>query len=436
MKRLFGSILRLGTGEAVSKLATFGLYAYISRAFGVELLGIVALSQTIATYVTLGTDQGLRLIGARLVARDASAAPVIMRHVLRKRLISCAVCVALGSAYALCGPVPASARYYVLGFVLAVIPYAFSLDWLVWGMDHFGWLGAWRGGVGLLFMAGAIAAIRVSGTTLLPITLANIASTVFGVIMLWAVWHFRWKSSHPELTHENRELGEQFRWGAVLPLGASTILILMFNNFDTVMLAAMTSAKEVGRYSAAYKILFVIFSGYYLLTQALYPKLSRMKSEHQTRRFLLYAVVTVTIIGCCLAIGIAIWASHILRMIYGADLNSVYLVRVLSLAIPIDFCTSLLGITLISRGFDRLVLACFGSSAVVNVLLNFYLIRGLHAEGCAWATVVSYAFLLVMLGAVFLMKFNDDRSAGFAPRGVSERSVIYGKEEEGKVTCV
>jgi len=436
MKELFGSILRLGTGEAVAKVATFGLYAYISRAFGVELLGIVALSQTIATYVTLGTDQGLRLIGARLVARDASAAPAIMRHVLRKRLVSCAVCVALGSAYSLWGPVPANARYYVLGFVLAVIPYAFSLDWLAWGLDHFGWLGAWRGGVSLLFVVGAIAAIRVSGTTLLPITMSNIASTAFGAVMLWTLWHFRWKSSHPESRYENIELGEQFRWGSLFPLGASTILNLMFNNFDTVMLAAMTSTKEVGRYNAAYKILFVVFSAYYLLTQSLYPKLSRMKSGNQMRRFLPYAVVTVAVTGGCIALVIAVWAAPILRLLYGADLNAVHLLRILSLAIPIDFCTSLLGIMLISRGFDRVVLACFGSSAVVNVLLNFYLIPRLHAAGCAWATLASYAFLLVMFGAMFLVKFNYRASASSTPWRISERSAVYCEGKEIKITNV
>jgi len=281
MKRLFGSILRLGTGEAISRLASFGLYAYISRAFGVELLGIVALSQTIATYVTFGTDQGLRMIGARLVARDASAAPAIMRHVLRKRLISCAICVALASAYALWGPVPENARFYVLGFALGVFPYAFSLDWLAWGLDHFGWLGAWRGGVGLLFVLGAVAAIRVSGTTLLPITIANAASAVLGAVLLLTLWHFRWQSPHSESQDHESEIADQLRWGAVLPLGMATILNLMFNNFDTVMLGAMTSTKEVGRYNAAYKILFVIFGAYYLLMQSLYPRLSRADGGRQ-----------------------------------------------------------------------------------------------------------------------------------------------------------
>ncbi len=379
--------MRLGTGEAVSRLASFGLYAYIS-------------------------------------------------HVLRKRLISCAICVVLGSAYALWGPVPANARFYVLGFVLAVIPYAFSLDWLAWGLDHFGWLGAWRGGVGLFFVLGAIAAIRVSGATLLPITIANAASAVLGAVMLWALWHFRWKSSHSESWDKNREIGEQFRWGAVIPLGMATILNLMFNNLDTVMLAAMTSAKEVGRYSAAYKILFVIFGAYYLLTQSLYPKLSRMKGGRQARQLLAYVLVALGVLGGCIGLVIMVWAAPILRIIYGTDLNAVYLLRVLAFAIPMDFCTSLLAITMISQGFDRAVLVCFGSAAGVNVLLNLFLIPGLHAAGAAWATLASYVYLLVVFGAVFLVKFNPRSSASRGPWGILECSTAYGKGKESKVAHV
>jgi O-antigen/teichoic acid export membrane protein len=399
MKSLFGSILRLGTGEAVSRLASFGLYAYISRGFGVELLGIVALSQTIALYVTFGTDQGLRMIGARLVARDASAAPAIMRHVLRKRLISCAVCVSLACVYALWGPVPSNARLYVLGFVLAVIPYAFSLDWLAWGLDHFGWLGAWRGGVGLVFVLGAAAAIRVSGTTLLPITIANAASTVFGALMLWALWHFRWQSSRSESQDQNSEIANQLRWAAVLPLGVSTILNLTFNNFDTVMLGAMTSAREVGQYSAAYKILFAIFGAYYLLTQSLYPKLSRMKGGRRARQLLARVLGALGILGGCLALVIATWAAPILRIIYGSDLNAVHLLRLLSFAIPMDFCAALMGTALVSRGFDKPVLWGAASAALCNILMNLWLIPRLSAMGAAWATVISYLVLLIVLGS-------------------------------------
>src|SRR6266404_1818025 len=163
---VLSSVFKLGVGEVVSNFASFLFFAYISRHFGVELLGIVALAQTVARYVTLGTDQGLRLVGARLVARNGGAAPLIIKAVLLKRLLCCLICVALGSIYALFGPVPQAARPYILGFVLAVVPYAFSLDWLAWGLDKFAWLGTFRAGVTVLFLVAAVSGIVFTKKTL------------------------------------------------------------------------------------------------------------------------------------------------------------------------------------------------------------------------------------------------------------------------------
>jgi hypothetical protein len=89
MKRLFGSILRLGP-EAVSRLAAFGLYAYISRAFGVELLGIVALSQTIAFFGWLGAWRGgvglLFVLGA-IAAIPQGLEGIMVRRKNRSRFV-------------------------------------------------------------------------------------------------------------------------------------------------------------------------------------------------------------------------------------------------------------------------------------------------------------------------------------------------------------
>lgn len=404
MKKLFTSVLRLGVGEGASRLASFALFAYISRSFGLELLGIVALSQTISSYVMLGTDQGLRMIGARLVARDANAAPAIMRFVLKKRLISCAACVAFAIVYAWKGPVPENARLYIFGFVLGVIPYAFSLDWLAWGLGKFGWLGVWRAAVNLLFVLGAIAAILLTGTTLLPITIANGASASLGAVLLWALWRFRWRSPPSESKRVLTEVGSHFRWAVVLPLGMATIFNLMFNNFDTVMLGAMASAREVGRYNAAYKILFVLFGAFYLITQSLYPILSRAKGGRKTRQTLAYVLVALGVLGGSIAVMIGIWAAPLLRILYGSDVNAIHLLRILSFAIPMDLCVALMGTVLVSQGYDKSVLWGAGSAAGCNILLNLWLIPGHGATGAAWATDVSYLVLLLALSKSCLTK--------------------------------
>jgi O-antigen/teichoic acid export membrane protein len=95
---------------------------------------------------------------------------------------------------------------------------------------------------------------------------------------------------------------------------------------------------------------------------------------------------------------IATWAGPILRIIYGADLNATHLLRLLSFAIPMDFCAAFLGTALVSRGFDRAVLWGAVTAALCNVLINLWLIPRFSATGAAWATVISYGVLLLVLG--------------------------------------
>jgi len=398
IKNLVHSVVQLGIGEAVSRAGSFLFLAYISRRLGIEMLGIIALSQTVAMYVMLGTDQGLRLAGSRLVARNGKSAPFVIPQVLLKRLLSCAVCVGLGSAYALLGPVPQSARFYVLGFVLGVIPYAFSLDWLAWGLDKFAWLGVFRGGVTVVFVVGAIAGMMVTHATLLPITVANGAAAAMGALALWLVWRLRWR---PKVVTGPAALEniahKELYWLTVLPLGIATILNQAFHNFDTILLGSMSTVAEVGRYNSAYRILFLVLGAYWLVTNSLYPKLSRAKAGPGVQNFILGLVLVVAGFGALIAAVIGVFAPSILRIIYGSDLAATALLRVLVVAIPMDSCTALLSTMFISRGFDRTVLAATGSAAVLNILLNLLMIPKLGGMGSAIATLVSYAYLLVFL---------------------------------------
>ena len=397
LRGVVSSVFSLGVGQAVSTLSSLLLFAYLSRHFGVELLGIVALAQTVALYVTLGTDQGLRLIGARLVARHGSAASVIIREILVKRLLSCAVCITLGCAYALYGPVPHSARPYILGFVLAVIPYAFSLDWLAWGLNKFAWLGGFNGGVKVVFLVGSLIGIILTGKTLSPIILANGFAAILGALALWTVWRQRWKEEVASSPVAEVLIQKELRWLAILPLGMANLLNQAFHNLDTVLLGAMSTAAEVGRYTSAYKILFLILGAYWLVISSLYPKLSRAKGGPHARRLLFRTLLLVAAAGAALTVGIGVFAPVILRVVYGSNLGAIGLLRVLVFAIPMDFCVALLSTVLVSRGYDRVILASAGSAAALNIILNLFLIPRFQALGAAIATLASYGYLLAFL---------------------------------------
>ena len=195
IRNIFVSFVRLATGEVFGRIATFALFVYVSRYFGVHILGIVALAQTVASYVMELSDQGLKLIGARLLARNADLASFVVPFVLKRRAALTAGAVAFGALYAVIGPVPPEARLCVLAFDFAAIPYAFALDWVAWGLGHFGALSLWRGGVSVVYVGLAIAAMRLSMRPIASISGANILSALLGAVFLWIIWKLRWSRS-------------------------------------------------------------------------------------------------------------------------------------------------------------------------------------------------------------------------------------------------
>jgi O-antigen/teichoic acid export membrane protein len=423
LRNVFASFARLATGEVFGRMATFALFAYVSRWFGVEILGIVALAQTVAGYVMECSDQGLKLIGARLLARNHALAAFVVPFVLKRRAALTAIAIVLGAMYALLGPIPPAARVCVLVFDFAVVPYAFALDWVAWGLGHFGVLSIWRSGVSILYVAMAIVAMQLTKRPIASISGANILSALAGVGFLWIMWRLRWRKLQGRATAEQiGAAAEELRPARVATLGMSNLLNLVFMNADILLLGAMTSTAEVGRYSAACKPLYIIFTGFWLLTDALYPYLAKVEAGARAHRILLIALGGLAITASIAALGIGLLAPQILTLIYGSTLGAARLFRILLIALPIDFCFSLLWTVLISRGFERPVLYSLAAAAGVNVFLNLVFIPRFQANAAAWVTVVSYALLFSVL-LIFVLK---NKVLSSAPRSdAAETSVVW-----------
>src|SRR5271165_7529160 len=234
IQTIFLSFVRLATGEVFGRMATFALFAYVSRYFGVQVLGIVALGQTVAAYVMELSDQGLKLVGARILARDPDLVSSVVPFVLKRRAALTAAAVALGVLYAVLGPVPPEARACVLAFDFAVVPYAFALDWVAWGLGRFGVLSLWRSGVSIVYVALAVVAMRLTMRPIASISGANILSALLGAGFLWAIWKLRWSRTYSQQPPESLRISatDELRPKRVFALGLSNLLNLVFMNAD------------------------------------------------------------------------------------------------------------------------------------------------------------------------------------------------------------
>jgi O-antigen/teichoic acid export membrane protein len=405
IRNVFLSFVRLATGEVFGRIATFALFAYVSRYFGVQILGIVALAQTVALYVMELSDQGLKLIGARLLARNEELASFLVPFVLKRRAVLTAGAVALGAVYAVIGPVPPEARVCVLAFDFAVVSYPFALDWVAWGLGHFGVLSVWRGGVSIVYVGLAIAAMQLTMKPIASISGANFLSALLGAGFLWIIWKLRWSRTQSERPPNSllATAANGLRPARVFTLGLSNLLNLVFMNADILLLGAITTTSEVGRYSAACKPLYVVFAGFWLLTDALYPHLAKLEAGAHARKILLLALGALAVAASAAAVVLGFLAPKMLTLIYGSTLGAAGLFRVLLIALPLDFCFSLLWTVLVSRGYDRAVLYPLATAATLNVLLNLVFIPRFRANAAAWATVASYALLFSMV-LVFVLR--------------------------------
>ncbi len=396
IRTIFVSFVRLATGEVFGRIATFALFAYISRYFGIQVLGIVALGQTVASYVMECSDQGLKLVGARLLARKPELALYVVPFVLRRRAVLAAAAVTLGALYAILGPIPPDARACVLAFDFAVVPYAFALDWVAWGLGHFGVLSIWRSGVSVVYVALAIVAMRLTMRPIPSIAGANILSALLGAGFLTLLWKLRWGPPRRKTLPDSllTVAADELRPTRVFALGLSNLLNLVFRNADILLLGAMTTTHEVGRYSAACKPLYVIFMGFWLLTDALYPHLATLEAGRRAQSALLLALVALALLASAAALLLGFFTPRILTLIYGSTLGADGLFRILLIALPLDFCFSLIWAVLASRGHDRAVLYLTAAAASLNIALNLVFIPRFQAKAAAWATVASYALLL------------------------------------------
>ena len=405
-------VIPLSVGEGISRLTAFILVAYVARVLGVKAVGIIALGQTVFQYALMGADMGSKFIGARLIAKDPATYALVVPAVQQKRIVMALFCFGAATVYALVGPVPPDSRSILVLFAFSVLPYALNLDWLVWGLEHYGLMAAWRSLIGVVGLVGGIvAAVFVARHALLGIAAANALAHAAGALMLWLYFRSLRSQSEPSPDRDDAaaSVHVETRWAAVLVLGSAAIFNQLFQHVDILLLGAMGTVEDLGRYGAAYKILNVVFGAYYLLTTAAFPVLARLERTRKTRRILVMAVFGVAMLGSVVSLFFYLLSEQVMTFAFGPEFAvAAPLLKVLSLALPLDFAVALIGTILVSGRRDKVVAIALSVAAFSNIVLNLLWIPAHGAIGAAWATVVSYAELVVLLGVLQSVGIDRD----------------------------
>jgi O-antigen/teichoic acid export membrane protein len=206
-------------------------------------------------------------------------------------------------------------------------------------------------------------------------------------------WHFRFAKINFSLPL----LLDMLRYG--FPFLINSVFILLVFRVDVFMIKEIQSIGSVGLYKAATS---VIFNSMFILSSFLSAAFPAFSSLHKNNRFkmrkiyrrLLGFLVIMNLAGSA---AIFIFSEVIVRLLYGrAFLDAVPALKILSVA-GFFIHIILYNVTFLNSIKRSLLNAkIFFLGLLLNLVLNYFLIRSLDFLGAAIATLITFSLIFII----------------------------------------
>lgn len=188
-----------------------------------------------------------------------------------------------------------------------------------------------------------------------------------------------------------------------LPLAVAASCAIIYSRCDSIMIGNMLSKEQVGIYAIAVKLISVVQIGIAPVRESVYPKMIELfnnKKELYAKRYVqITAILTwIYIIGVIASFVILPYAFRFLKQDY-AEAFPIYQVYVIGTFFMYNAGLRAGHYTLIDRGnvlmYSQII------SVVLNVILNYVLIKTVGIYGAAIATGVTQGVSLMVSNLFF-----------------------------------
>jgi polysaccharide transporter, PST family len=178
------------------------------------------------------------------------------------------------------------------------------------------------------------------------------------------------------------------------PLIIAGFATFLYIKIDQIMLGTMLNNKEVGIYSAAIKFSEI----WYFIPGAIYtsvfPVLAKYKKENQELFFLKYKKVCsiMALISIIIALIMTFLSKYLVSILYGNKFIQAGPILSVHIWAGVFVFIGVAGsMWIMLEGLQKFTLFATSLGAIINIILNLYLIPLYSGFGAAIATVISYA---------------------------------------------
>jgi O-antigen/teichoic acid export membrane protein len=395
MRTLVANMGILAVGEVFTKAFTLVAFVLLARHFGPAVYGGLEFALAVVFVLTLIIDFGLGLYGAREIATHPENVPGIVREVVTARFWLVLVSLAILAGFTALVHKSSEEKILMILFGLTLLPAPLLLQWVFQGLDKTQYMS-----IAQLLRYGVFA-LAVLAVVKLNLRLWYVAGAeMLGVLAAAAFMLFSYFRRYGRIRVLEPALPNRRLLIEAFPIGLSTLMWAIKYVFMTVLLGLIvTDAAELGRFSAALRVIVAAHTFIALYLYNLLPTVSRCSTEppEALRRLLAGAVRLCTWASLALCMVGTAAADTMIRVMYKEQYaDSAVVFQILIWMLAAALVSSHFRVTLIAYGKQGMELLSTSCGALVTVVLVWLLYHRFGLRGAATAMVMGEATTLII----------------------------------------
>lgn len=421
------SLSFLWSGTLVGSGSTFLIYMLLARELGVEAFGLFSSSLATITLLTLLAGFGVSKFWLKEFGREGWSAIRWIKPSIKFIYTSTILIVILLAIWAIFGPhnfdttkILLILSLFLVGQIgVEIVSSKFQLE------EKYQTLALWQ------LVPNLLRLVIIGIVMLLPFqadvfVIVYIYSAIGLIFIYLSIKHLNLlKNGRFELKGHGKQNTEAMQYlpsqkeifKGALPFGLATFFGFIYYQSDLIMLKYLASDSESGLYNVAFVLLMaILIFPSNLFNKFLLPKYHRWANFEKEKFYNVYVKTTKTMLvfGFVMMSIVFIFSESIVTIFFGAEyLDSVILLQIASLNIPISSVAYGVGAVLVTEEHMKKKIVFMGIVALLNIALNLAFIPYYGAVGASVATVISNLVLLILYlyyarNYIFNIKGNEN----------------------------
>lgn len=374
MTKLKENALWIISGDFLARGMSFLASIYLARVLGAEYYGLILFGISLLGYAHWFSDMGLYQIGSREKAKPPEKRIYRIKEIFNLRIIL-GVSILLVSVLALyIIDFEPDQKQVLFGFLISLIPYMFLMEWFYAGKQEFSKITVSKTIQGSVYLGLIILMVKSSDEAqIVPLIYT---SGVFLATITLGFFAFRDKPF--SLPSRGKQIyPDLFKSSSVIGLGQLSSQVIQL--LPPVLLGLFMTFEMAGVYGVAFKVVTLAMIIDRVFVQLLLPNLAsawvNSKGEINSIIQMTYRIALCT--GSIIALFTALGSEQIILWLFGHTyIDSIFLLRILSLFIGLTFINSLFSFGLIATNHDTQYFKAtvFGGSisAVLLIIASYF----------------------------------------------------------------